>query len=557
MKQRTKTKGDNRNLELSGHAIASGLAIGKAFIYKDILRRDHELYDIANHEVEDEFIRIERAIEGVIHDLELSAKRVEKELEKDLANIFHAHKAILQDPSLLDEIKKELETELVNSEQVVKRVFRRWERKFREMEDDTLSQRSDDMTDIARRLLRELIGIHAHSLEDMPEDSVLVAMRLLPSDTVFLSRGSTVAVVVETGGSASHAALLTREMGIPAVAGIPELLHRISPNDILLVDGLSGKVVVNPDDEVENRFRNKVDKQLTLRAIEHKRCHELARTVDGVTVQVMANVGCYEDIQLAAENGADGIGLYRLEQFYLSRKNPPSEEELIEEISRAIQPLGNKPVTIRLLDAGGDKNIPFIEMPFEANPFLGRRGIRLLLEYPEFAYTQLRAILQLSNDYEVSILAPMITMAKEMNQLREILLTAARDLDMGTLPALGAMVETPAAALCADEIVPFADFMSIGTNDLTQYTMAAGRENPLVSSYFIDNHPAILKMIHMVVQSIGYKRVAVCGELAASNDAIPLLIENDIRSLSVSPPLIPRIKEIIRQTKLTSPSVSN
>jgi phosphoenolpyruvate-protein kinase (PTS system EI component) len=267
----------------------------------------------------------------------------------------------------------------------------------------------------------------------------------------------------------------------------------------------------------------------------------------------MANVGCREDVQVAVENGADGIGLYRLEQIYLSRKSPPSEEELLEQISHVLSPVSDKPVTIRLLDTGGDKNIPFVETPFEANPLLGRRGIRLLLEYPELATTQLRVILKASHEYEINIMAPMITMATEMRQLRDLLVSVADDLCADTTPALGAMVETPAAALCADEIGRHADFASIGTNDLTQYTMAAGRENSLVSQYFIDGHPAILKMIDMIVQGFGGKPVAICGELAVNLNVIPTLLEKGIRCLSVPPLLIPTVKDKIRQITLSEP----
>jgi phosphoenolpyruvate-protein kinase (PTS system EI component) len=346
-------------------------------------------------------------------------------------------------------------------------------------------------------------------------------------------------------------------LGIPAVAEIPGLLEKIRQDDLLLVDGFSGKVAINPEAETADNFRGRAQIQASRRVKQQKECHEPATTLDGITVQVMANVGCREDIQLAAENGTDGIGLFRLEEFYLSRKNPPSEEELIEEITYALHPVAGKPATIRLLDAGGDKKIPFLEMPYEANPFLGRRGVRLLLEYPELANTQLRAILQSGTEDEIAIMAPMITLTREMKQLRNLLTAAAMDLGIDNLPALGAMVETPVAALCADEIGRHSDFVSIGTNDLTQYTMAAGRENPLVSRYFIDDHPAILKMIHMITQGLGDKPVAVCGELAANLDVIPTLLEKGIRSLSVSPPLIPSVKEIIRQTRLPGPGITS
>ena len=311
-----------------------------------------------------------------------------------MGDIFHAHKALLQDASLLEEIKKELRTELVNSEHVIKRVFRRWERRFREMEEETFRQRGDDVADIGRLMLRSLTGIHAHILEEVPKNSVLVARRLLPSDTVFLSRRSTVAVVVEFAGPVSHAALLTRELGIPAVARIPELFNKIRQGDTLLVDGFSGDVTVNPDKKMCEQFRNRIEQCRVTQSRERECCHDPAETRNGVTVEVLANVGNSEDVQHAIGNGADGIGLYRLEQFYMSRKTPPSEQELQEEIGRALRPFKDKPATIRLLDAGGDKEMPFINLPSEPNPFLGRRGIRLLLAYPDLAQAQLSAMLQ-------------------------------------------------------------------------------------------------------------------------------------------------------------------
>jgi phosphotransferase system enzyme I (PtsI) len=535
-------------MELSGLAIAPGLAVGKAFVYRDILQRDHELYDIAEHQIDEEFCRIKQAIEGVVNDLELTANRVEKELERDLADIFQAQKALLRDPTLLVDIKKELNAELVNSEQVIKRVFRRWERRFREMEDRKFRQRGDDLADICRRLLRELTGIHAHILEDVPDRSVLVAKRLLPSDTVFLSRGSTVGVVVELGGNGSHAAILTREMGIPAVARIPDLLQRICQGNKLLVDGLSARVIVNPDNEAESNFRNRIKQRNVSRGQQLEHCCEPAITLDGVTIQVMANVGCLEDVQHALENGADGVGLYRLEQLYLARKTPPSEDELFEEIRQSMLLLKDKPATIRLLDAGGDKDISFLDTPFERNPFLGRRGVRLLLEYPELLTAQLRVMVRLSKEHDIRILVPMVTLQTEMDQVRKLLVIAAKNLQITELPPLGAMIETPAAALCVGEIAEHADFVSIGTNDLTQYTMVAGRENPLVSDYFVDNHPAMQKMLRILTQDVRELPVGACGELAANPAAIPMLIEIGVRTMSVAPPLVPEVKRIIRQT---------
>jgi phosphoenolpyruvate-protein kinase (PTS system EI component) len=279
-------------------------------------------------------------------------------------------------------------------------------------------------------------------------------------------------------------------------------------------------------------------------------CREPARTRDGVAVEVMANVGCVEDSMSAAENGADGIGLYRMEQYYLSRKTPPTEEELLAALHKITDPMKGKPITVRLLDLGGDKPVPFLKLPPEDNPFLGRRGIRLLLRYPDLMTTQLRALLTFSNEHDVRILVPMVTLPEDMAQVRRRLDELARDMGVKKTPPLGAMIEVPAAALTIPAILAHAEFFGIGTNDLTQYTMAAGRENPLVSDYFVDDHAAVLRLVQLVVEEGGGVPIEVCGELASRTDIVPELLRLGIRALSVAPPLIPGIKEAVRQVTL-------
>jgi phosphoenolpyruvate-protein phosphotransferase len=535
-----------QNITLSGCGISPGLAVGTAFVYQDILQRDHERYDIDAQQVEEEYARIERAVDEVLGDLEVAAERVERDLDSHLADIFRAHRTILRDRSLAEEFKDELTRELVNAEHVVQRVLHRWIRRFGGANKEAVVLRGEDLADLCRRLLRALIGIQAHTLEHMPESSVLVARQLLPSDTVHLSRKSTVAVVVAFGGPGSHAALLTRELGIPAVAQLAGELERIFPGDVLLVNGSSGAVTVAPDEKARARFEQEMERANTQIAQSRKRCHEPASTPSGIRVQVFANIGCQEDAVLAAENGADGIGLYRIEWPYLSRKTLPSEDELLAEIDCAIAPFNGRPVVVRLLDAGADKEVPFLNLPAEVDPALGRRGIRLLLEYPDLLNVQLRALLRLSKEHDVSILVPMVTLAEEVERVAELLARAAADLHTHHAPALGAMIETPAAALCAADVARHADFLSIGTNDLTQYVMAAGRENALVSDYFRDDHPAVLRLLHLIQEDVREKPVAVCGELAARESALAALIEAGIRTLSVAPGRVPAVKEAVR-----------
>lgn len=262
----------------------------------------------------------------------------------------------------------------------------------------------------------------------------------------------------------------------------------------------------------------------------------------------MANVGCGEDVAAAAENGADGVGLYRLEQFYLARNTPPSAPELLKEFRTALAPLRGKRITIRLLDLGADKPAPFVHFPEEDDPFLGRRGVRLLLKYPDLLDPQLKALLEIAREHEIHILVPMVTLAGDMAQVRNRLREMADAAGIERIPPLGAMIETPAAALCISEIIPYADFLSVGTNDLTQFTMAAGRENPLVNDYFVENHPAVLRLLHIVLKEAGKTPVTLCGELAADLKSLPALLKIGFRSLSLAPPLVPSAKQAIRRS---------
>jgi phosphoenolpyruvate-protein kinase (PTS system EI component) len=271
---------------------------------------------------------------------------------------------------------------------------------------------------------------------------------------------------------------------------------------------------------------------------------------------VLANVGCREDVTAAAEHGADGVGLYRMEQFYLARNTPPTVQELLAELRAVFAPVSGKPVTVRLLDLGGDKPLPFLKLPPEDNPFLGQRGVRFLLRYPDLLDTQLQALCQFSQEHDLRILVPMVTLAGEMASIRSRLAALGKEAGVEKLPPLGAMIETPAAALSVADINEYADFLSIGTNDLTQYTMAAGRENPLVNDYFREDHPAVLRLVRIILDEAGHTPVALCGELARQTEVIPVLLKLGIRILSVAPPLIPLVKEAIRQIALEAIAAS-
>jgi phosphotransferase system enzyme I (PtsI) len=538
------------NVKLMGRAISSGLVIGPAFVYRERPEAIGEPYDIEKHQVEEELARIEQAVETVRQDLQISARRIEADTTAKLAKIFEVHEAMLQDPSLRKEIRELLEEELIDGAQALARVFRRWERKFRAMTEQAQNQHADDVADLRQRLLREMAGVTTTPLEKMPTGHVLVAQRLLPSDTVALPRQAVTGIVLDFGGQGSHAALLAEALGIPTVAQIPNATKKIADDDLVIVDGFHGEVVLNPDAETKARYSAEIQGARTRTAQIRQLARQPACTLDGTPVAVLANVGGREDVAVAAENGADGVGLYRMEQFYLSRKTPPCKTELLAELREVFAPLKGKPITVRLLDLGGDKPLPFLRIPLEDNPFLGRRGVRFLLHYPDLLDTQLQALLEFSEEYDVHILVPMVTLAEDLSRVRHRLADTARAAGREKLPPLGAMVETPAAALGISEIAAYADFLSIGTNDLTQYTMAAGRENPLVNDYFIEDHPTVLRLVRMVVEEAGTVPVGICGELARQLNAVPALVKLGLRSLSVAPPLVAEVKEAIRQIRL-------
>jgi phosphoenolpyruvate-protein phosphotransferase len=538
---------EGRMLTLVGEGVSPGLAKGKAFVYIDVLKRDSEFYKIDAAQIADEQARIDRAITDVRQSLTIDAKRIEGKLGKESADIFLAQEAMLLDPSIVEDLKKTLEAERINAEHVIKMVFKLLASRFRELNDTILRERGDDIDDLSRRLLLSLAGVQAHSLETLPENTVLVACRLLPSDTVFLSRATTVAVVAEFAGRAAHAALLASELGMPCVGGIPNLLETVRTGDLLLVNGAEGTVEINPDAHTLRRYEEAcAELQRHKAAIMRERRLGCAVTADGREVSVMANVRSREDVEHAMALGADGIGLFRSEPFFMAAKHFPSHKEFEEFLFESLHPARGKHIDVRLLDIGADKSLLYLHLPPELDPFLGQRGVRVLREYPELLEAQLRALVNVSRQFRIGVLIPMVTTVSDVVEIAARLRELADDIGLHELPRLGAMIETPAAALSIPALKPHVDFFSIGSNDLTQYTMAAGRESPTVAEYFMDDHPAILRLIELVVREAGDTPVCLCGELAGRIEVLPGVLNTGLRSLSVAASLIPDVKHAIR-----------
>jgi len=540
-------------LSLKGTRIAPGLASGTVWVAGDILDCSAETRRIEPHQVDAEMERVRRAFVQVEAELEESARRVSEQIDPSLAEIFRAHQLMLESLLSSNEFERELRGSLTSAAEAVKRVFRKWEAKFAAIQDETLRQRADDILDLARRVLRRLEGADAFGLAAMPAGSVLVTQRLLPSDVVAVSPRDVKAIVVESLGQGSHAALLAREKGIPSLAGLPGLLSQIRSGDEALVDAFREALVISPNPETRRDFERRLEEYRASLWTCKGECRKPAITRDGQSISVEANLAPQAGVDTVIENGADGVGLFRIEQLYFARELPPSEEELFSELQHLVAPLREKPVTIRLLDIGGDKAIPSLRLPFEANPLLGKRGVRLLLDYPQLARTQLKTLLRLSQAQDIRILVPMVTFARDMQRIRELLGAVAHEMGIENLPPLGAMIETPAAALTVGQIVRHADFLSVGTNDLTQYTLVAGRDNATVSDYYEDTHPSMLRLLGIIIAEASGKPVTICGEMAGREEVIPTLLGIGFRALSISPPLIPTTKELIRSIDTRNP----
>ncbi len=536
---------------IRGSGIAPGIGFGKAYHLDEHHKSIHEVRTIQPSAIDREMDRIQRAIDEVKNDLDEMSADIEDRFDVHTAGIFRAQSALLSDPSLRERLKKELRESLVNAEEIVQRGFAQMEERLRSSKSDSIAARGDDVADLARRVILRLGGIRSSSRPKIPPGSVVIAEQVYPSDTAVFPKNSVEALVVTNGSPGSHVALLAKEMGIPVVAGIANPTAEAPAEANLVVDGTYGVVYIAPSDRTMHRLRRRIAQGHKVRLRERWLRRRPVTTQDGHKIEVHANVGSLDDAIHATQYGAAGIGLFRLEKLYLSESRLPSEDDLVERLSVAIRPFSGKPINIRLLDVGGDKRLPYLEFPEEENPFLGRRGVRLLFHFPELLRSELRALLRVHTEIPIRILVPMVTFAEDMNRVREVVDDVARELGVQTPPPLGSMIETPAAALCAGDIARVSDFLSIGTNDLTQYTMAADRDNPLVSEYFRTRHAAVYSLIRTVVEKALDKPVSVCGDLAGDLDALPELFETGITNISVAPPLIAHVKDRIRGLRST------
>lgn len=528
--------------------------MGRAFVYRDVLTRDLNNYKIYEQDLVYELKRLRGSIDSVKKDLYKLSKTVSQNIGSDNASIFDAQRALLDDEQFLNDLESELHNELINAEQVAKNVFRKYILRISASSSEIVRAKAEDLRDIFHKVIRKLTGIDTSVLEKLPANAIVVATRLLPSDTIRLDRRNVAGIIVQEGSVHSHSALLARSLGIPSICMEDQPIYVIEHGDELILDGINGIVYHRPDTQIREEFEQRKRDLFQEVAEKRKTAHVPAVTRKGLPIKFYANVNNELDILQATSSGCEGIGLFRLENIYLESRLMPNEQELYDRLRGALKHLGDgKVITIRLLDIGGDKGLPYLGNGGEIDSFLGLRGIRLLLENPNLLLTQLRVIIRLHQEFNVRLLIPMITTVKEIVRVRDRLDESYRHLrqqhpNAELQPLLvGAMIETPAAVLSIKEVLKVSDYVSIGTNDLIQYTMAASRGDPEVADYYDMGQKVILPFIRDIATAaaMGGKECSVCGEMANDKVCLEDLIKAGIHTFSVNPSNIAALKAFV------------
>ncbi len=543
-------------LELRGFPISPGVAIGKAAVFDEAGPEEVPEYRIPPSRVDAEISRFKHALNQTRNDLATLIKRIEEDLGESEAAIFRVQLSVMDDPTVRSDIERLIVEERYNVESALSLTIEKFSRLLSSVSNGVLKERASDIRDLGRQLLAKLMFDESADLWNLEEKVVVVARNLSPAITVRLDRDKILAFVADSLGPTSHAAILARSLEVPAVGAVRNLAGLIAPSDILVIDGSSGLVFVNPPKKTLDHYRQVKQKADARKRLLAKLVSLPSVTADGEEIQLMANIGKASEVAAAIKAGAAGVGLYRTEFPFLSHREMPSEHEqfaMYREVAERIAPAG---VTIRVLDVGGDKFPPYMPVPSDTNPYLGWRGVRLLLRHKEIFKTQLRAILRASHYGSVSVLYPVVSGVEELRMARMLFEEAAAELHDEKIPfgqvLQGAMVEVPSAVVMINQLLKELDFLSVGTNDLTQYILAINRNSDSLAPFFDPFHPAVLHVLKTLVRAALHagKPVSICGEMAGDPLAAPLLIGMGYRSLSMAPASILQIKDIIRSSSL-------
>jgi phosphoenolpyruvate-protein phosphotransferase len=539
-----------------GLPVSPGVAVARAYCMDEALGRQ-EVQKIEAGALGGELKRVDSACAAAVQELDQTIARVCAQLGEDQAAIFRAHRLLLRDPALIGKIKSTIVNRHVDAPSALHEALEEYTALFSKIPDEYLKERMADLRDVIGRIATHLNSEPTPPGLDPGEPVIVIAPEILPSQAMTLNRMMVAGIITETGGTSSHAAILARSLGIPAVSGMRGILREAHTGDLVALDGREGHVYLRPGPEVEVAYRKLQREYVDLRDSLIVNRDQEPVTLDGIDVELLANVNNPSDAAMAAQVGASGVGLYRTEYLFLTHPDVPDEEEQLAAYREIIEASPNHAVTIRTLDLGGDKQVPYLGDPREANPFMGWRSIRLSSAHPEFFQTQLRAILRSGTHCRVSLLFPMISTLEEVQRLKRMVARARetltkRGVDFARDVPLGAMLEVPAAALCIDSILKEVDFVSIGSNDLIQYVMAADRDNPKVAHLCEPFSPALMRLLNHIIKACHEhgKPVTLCGEMAGRPRCFLPLFGMGLRSLSMSPAFVPPLKELIRRTTL-------
>lgn len=534
-----------------GKSVYKGIVMGPVAVLK---KNDYQVKRTRIEDPEAEVKRVKEAVEVSKKQLGRLYDKAVREVGEASAAIFEVHQMMLEDEDYLESMENMIRTELVNAEYAAATTGDNFAEMFAAMDDEYMKARSADVKDISERLVRNLSGEGDNDLSSM-EPSVIVADDLSPSETVQMDKEKILAFVTVHGSTNSHTAILARMMNIPALIGVPMDLNGLKTGMMAVVDGFSGQVIFEPEEDVrketEKRMQEEAEKQKLLEELKGKE----NITPDGRKINIYANIGSVGDLGYVMENDAGGIGLFRSEFLYLGRNDFPTEEEQFQAYKQAVQTMAGKKVIIRTLDIGADKQVEYFNLGKEENPALGYRAIRICLKQPEIFKAQLRALFRAAVYGNLSVMYPMITSTEEVEKIYAIVAEVEEELKAQEvqykIPEQGIMIETPAAVMISDRLAEMVDFFSIGTNDLTQYTLAIDRQNEQLDDFYNPHHEAVLRMIRMVVENAHKcgKWAGICGELGADLTLTEQFVRMGVDELSVAPSMILKLRKVVREMK--------
>ncbi|MBS5987803.1 phosphoenolpyruvate--protein phosphotransferase [Clostridium sp.] len=532
-----------------GIAASKGYAIGTVFLqeHEEIVITDQKVTDVAAEKE-----ALQKSLDASRAQLEKIKEKAAAEMGEEKAAVFEAHITLLDDPEFTGAMAMEIDSNSINAMKAVDNVTNMFVSIFESMEDAYMRERAADIKDVSKRIIANLAGKSADAFAITEANTVVVAHDLTPSDTAQLDRSKVVGFITNIGGRTSHAAIMARTLEIPAVLGLGDITSAVKAGDKIIVDGITGDVIINPSEDVIAEYEAKKEKFKAEQEELKKLIDVKTTTKSGKRVEVCGNIGQPEDVLGVIANGGDGVGLFRTEFLYMDRDNAPTEEEQYESYKFVLEKMEGKQVVIRTLDIGGDKTLPYLPLPEEMNPFLGYRAIRLCLDRKEIFKVQLRALLRASVYGNLCVMFPMISGLEEFQNAKAVVEECKAELraegkEYSDSIQWGIMVEIPAAAVYADELAKHVDFFSIGTNDLIQYTLAADRMSEKVSYLYNPMHPAVLRLIKMTIDGAHKhgKWVGMCGEMAGDEAAIPTLVEYGLDEFSMSATSILNAKKII------------